>query len=307
MPARRARSVAGMDLPLTSAASDLLVLPTASSTNDELTALVAGRPPADGQVPEFTVVLTTTQTAGRGRLGRAWVAPAGSSLAMSVLIRPASIRPAHGADGSARSTPVPITTWGWIPLMAGVAMTRTVAELVPGSVSLKWPNDVHIEGRKVCGILAELVPTEGSDGAWDSEGARGSDGAHALVLGVGLNLSIEASQLPTESSTSLTVEGARLRGDELVDAAASGWLGRFRELYTAFVAAGGDAESSGVASEVSRLCSTIGRDVRVALPSGAELLGVAVGLDATGGIRVRVSDGSVQAVAAGDVTHLRYE
>src|SRR5690554_2046155 len=96
----------------------LIVLDRAESTNDELVA----RATATG-LPEFTTVVTLDQTAGRGRLGREWVSPAGKALAVSVLLKP-------GVDSE---------HWGWIPLLAGVAMTRAVARMIPdASVSLKW-------------------------------------------------------------------------------------------------------------------------------------------------------------------------
>ena len=131
-----------MQLPLSETiANRLLILAEAGSTNDELVALA-------GSEPDFSVVVTGNQTAGRGRLGRRWVAPAGSSLATSVLLRP--VLP--GGE------PLAIKHYGWLPLIAGAAMARALQPLVPGRVGLKWPNDVQIDGLKVCGVLAELVP-----------------------------------------------------------------------------------------------------------------------------------------------------
>ena len=275
-----------MHLPLTEALvppRGLIVFDQTGSTNDELRMLASD---PSTPVPEFTTVVTSSQTAGRGRLGRVWVAPPGQGLAMSVLLRPTL---PNGA-------PLPIEYWGWLPLIAGVAMTRAVASLLPGrQVALKWPNDVQVGGLKVCGILAELLPGTANSG-------------DAVVLGMGLNLAIPADGLPTPHSTSLLVEGAELAGVALADAAGSRWHTQFQLLYRAFTVAGGEAETSGIRSAVDAVCSTLGNRVRVHLPGGADLVGSAVDIDGSGRLRIRDdTDASLQAVAAGDVTHLRYE
>ncbi len=264
-----------MHLPRSSALARLAVLDETPSTNDALLAL-------PDSAPEFTVVATANQTAGRGRLGREWIAPPGQTLAASVLLRP---RLPAGES-------LELSHWGWIPLIAGLALTRSIAALLPtDGTGLKWPNDVLVHGRKVSGILAELLPS--------------GDG---LVLGAGINLAIPAEGLPTPTSTSLGLEGATLSGDELADAVLAGWLAAFRPLYQEFLRLGGDADGSGIREQVSEACSTLGQRVRVHLPGGDVLSGAAIDIDRSGRLCVkRETDGRVQAVAAGDVTHLRYE
>jgi len=264
-----------MHLPRSSALARLAVLDETPSTNDALLAL-------NDSAPEFTVVATANQTAGRGRLGREWIAPPGQTLAASVLLRP---RLPAGES-------LELSHWGWIPLIAGLALTRSIAALLPADgTGLKWPNDVLVHGRKVSGILAELLPS-----------------GDALVLGAGINLAIPAEGLPTPTSTSLGLEGATLSGDELADAVLAGWLAAFRPLYREFLHLGGDADGSGIREQVSESCSTLGRRVRVHLPGGEVLSGAAIDIDRSGRLCVkRETDGRVQAVAAGDVTHLRYE
>lgn len=264
-----------MHLPRSSALASVTVLEQTPSTNDALLAR------ADS-APEFTVVATANQTAGRGRLGRRWVAPPGQTLAASVLLRP------RHPSGEA----LELGRWGWLPLIAGLALTRSIAAVLPAAdVALKWPNDVLVHGRKASGILAELLP-----------------GGEGLVLGAGINLAIPADALPTPTSTSLGLEGATLFGDELADAVLSGWVAQFRPLYRELLQRGGDVHSSGIREQVSRSCSTLGQRVRVHLPHGDDLLGTAIDLDPFGRLCVeRDSDGRVEAVAAGDVTHLRYE
>jgi BirA family biotin operon repressor/biotin-[acetyl-CoA-carboxylase] ligase len=114
-------------------AASIIVVAETTSTNDELVTRAAG-----GAVPEFSVVLTTSQTAGRGRLGRSWIAPPGKTLAVSLLLRP--LHPL--------GTPLGMEHFAWLPLLAGVAMTRSIAGLLPEHrVTLKWPNDVQVDGK----------------------------------------------------------------------------------------------------------------------------------------------------------------
>lgn len=254
-----------LELPRTAAlASRLEVLAEAGSTNTELVARAV-----DGW-PDRAVLVTDAQTAGRGRLGRAWTAPPGTSLAISVLVRPR----------------VPRDRYGWLSLLAGAAMADAVRSL-GGAAELKWPNDVLLGGRKVCGVLAEALP--------DGSGA---------VLGAGLNHRIPAGALPVPTATSLAVEG--LPTDP--DAAIAAYLGRLFALLDRLEAAGGDPERSGVRSTVEQACGTIGSRVRVLLPDGRDGTGTATGLDADGRLVVAADrDPAPLVVAAGDVTHLRYE
>jgi len=246
--------------------SRLEVLPSAGSTNDELIARATGPEPW----PHLSVVATDTQTAGRGRLGRAWVAPAGTSLAVSILLRPG----------------LPPSALGWLPLLTGLAVTRALRGL-GAEASVKWPNDVLIGDRKVCGILAELLP----------------DGT-GVVLGAGINLTLTADQLPVPSATSLALEGIDAEADEVLASV----LAELRSLLDDFTGAGGDADASGLRAAVVAACGTVGRAVRVQLPSGEVLRGTAAGILADGRLEVQPQGGTGPAlpVSAGDVTHLRY-
>jgi BirA family transcriptional regulator, biotin operon repressor / biotin---[acetyl-CoA-carboxylase] ligase len=264
-----------MKLPLSAAvASSIEILDETPSTNDVLVARAS-------DLSDFAVVATDSQTAGRGRLGREWIAPPGRSLAVSLLLRP--VLPA--------GEPLSVEHFGWLPLIAGVAMARAIDTLVAAPVGLKWPNDVQISGLKVCGILAELLPT-----------------GDAVVMGSGVNLSFAADELPTPTSTSLLLAGAELSGDDLADAVLSRYLAEFLAVYNEFVHLGADAEASGLRDAVRETCTTLGQQVRVQLPNGDDLYGTATDIDRHGRLVVRSSaDGSERAVAAGDVTHVRYE
>jgi BirA family biotin operon repressor/biotin-[acetyl-CoA-carboxylase] ligase len=248
----------------TTLATRLEVLAEAGSTNTELVARAA-----EGW-PDRSVLVTDRQTAGRGRLGRDWTAPPGTSLAVSVLVRPA----------------VPAERYGWLSLLAGVAMAGAIRS-IGGAADLKWPNDVLLGDRKVCGILAEALP--------DGSGA---------VLGAGLNHRTPAESLPVPTATSLLVEGLPTNPDAVLAAYLSGlWA-----LLDPFEAEGGDPARSGLHAAVERVCGTLGSRVRVQLPDGANVIGRATGLDLDGRLVVAPDrDARPLVVAAGDVTHLRYE
>lgn len=265
----------GMHLPRSSArAARLDVLAQCASTNAGLVARASG-----GDLAHFSALVTTNQTAGRGRLGRTWVAPAGKSLAVSVFLGTGSVAPDR---------------LGWLPLLTGLAMARAVQSLLIGhDVSVKWPNDVLVDGLKVAGILAELVPGAG------------------VVMGAGLNLTIAERELPTPTSTSLALNGwgsgSPTADDEMVDAALSAYLVELDSLYSALASAGFDAGGSGIRSQVTAACATVGRVVRVELPGGDELVGTATDIDDSGRLVVAgTSFDGTRAIAAGDVTHLRH-
>ncbi|MDF0514615.1 biotin--[acetyl-CoA-carboxylase] ligase [Agromyces sp. H3Y2-19a] len=275
-------------------------LDEAGSTNDELRAAATGEDAAAW--PHGSVIVTDNQTRGRGRLGRTWLAPTGKTLAISLLLRP------ELPGGRV----FPPDAFGWIPLMAGAAMTEAVRAAVDAaesvvaasdpeydaddrsggvSVELKWPNDVLVSDYKICGILSELV-----------QGV--ADEPPAVVVGAGLNLTLDEHDLPTLTSTSLLLAtGVRPDGDAVL----ADYLGRFLAMFDDFCLAGADAAVAGIDRRVTALCGTIGAEVRVELPGDRELLGLAERLDADG--RLVVIDrenGEPWSVAAGDVTHLRY-
>ncbi|WP_026037530.1 biotin--[acetyl-CoA-carboxylase] ligase [Salinibacterium sp. PAMC 21357] len=258
-----------MHLPLSTAILPRLTqVDEVGSTNQELMAQAAR-----GEAQHLSALVTTNQTAGRGRLGREWIAPPDRTFAVSVLLAPANAS---------------IESLAWMPLIGGLAMARAVRRLVSDrEVTLKWPNDVHIEGLKVAGLLSELVP-------------NGS----GVIVGAGLNLTIKSDELPTSVSTSLLLEGVTPG----VDLALSSYLTELTGLYEQYLGGACDASRSGIADAVRAECGTIGRRVRVELPGGGTIFGTAETVDDRGQLVVRDdANGSLQHVAAGDVTHLRYE
>ena len=260
-----------MDFPLSSQLVNRLdYVDETGSTNTDLISAASDR-------QDLSVLVAGFQSAGRGRsTGRQWLAPAGSSLAISVLLRPAK---------SAALTP---NAFGWLPLLAGLAMARAVGSFIPAEkVAVKWPNDVLVAEQKISGILSELLP--------DLSG---------VVIGAGINLTQSKDDLPVETATSLAIEGGT---DFSSDQVLAAYLGELRALYARFVEFGGNAEASGLRAEVAERCGSIGRRVRAVMPGDQELTGVGVGLDETGRILIQ-PDGQRElfAVSAGDIIHLRH-
>jgi BirA family biotin operon repressor/biotin-[acetyl-CoA-carboxylase] ligase len=225
--------------------------------------------------PEGLVVVAEQQTAGRGRRERQWVSPPRAGLTLSVLLRP--------GDGA---HPVPQRQWGWLPLLAGVALRDAVHRIAEVDAALKWPNDLLVGDAKCAGILAEVA-------------------GDAVVLGIGLNVTTRVDELPPVTglpATSLQIAGATSTDrDPLLRAllrGLAGWYAGWRE-------SGGDAEMCGLLGAYRRHCATIGRDVRVQLPGGAELAGTVTTVDRDGQLVVRTADGSENRVSAGDVVHVR--
>ncbi|UDY22772.1 biotin--[acetyl-CoA-carboxylase] ligase [Nocardioides sp. Kera G14] len=219
------------------------------------------------------VIATEHQTAGRGRLDRTWTTPRSTALTFSVLLRPDGLAP---------------TRWTWLPLLTGLAVTSALRSLGYDAL-VKWPNDVLLrtsEGeRKVCGILVERVDTP----------AFGA-GTAAAVIGIGLNTSMGADDLPVETATSLA-----LASGGPVDRTAV-----LRELLRSLFAHYADwlADPEEAASAYREMSGTLGRQVRAELPGGDVLTGVAQAVDETGCLIISTEAGPVT-VAAGDVVHLR--
>jgi BirA family transcriptional regulator, biotin operon repressor / biotin---[acetyl-CoA-carboxylase] ligase len=233
------------------------VVAETGSTNADVAAM------AKAGAAEGLVVVAERQSAGRGRLGRTWESPVGAGLIVSVLLRPR----------------VPTARYGWLPLLAGVAIAAAVSRLTGLDARLKWPNDLLLDGRKCCGILAEADP----------------DGA--VVLGFGLNVTLREDELPRADATSLALAGSPVLDRQALLAAI---LEELADWYTRWQAAGGDPEVSGLRAAYQGICATIGRTVTVSLPGAEPLVGVASGVDGDGRLIV-----AGRTVAAGDVVHVR--
>ena len=220
------------------------------------------------ELPEFFVLATDHQTAGRGRMGRSWEAGPKSSIMASVLLRPSFNDPAG---------------FGWLPLITALAITKALNTLGV-SATVKWPNDVLVNSKKISGILAEA-----------------SEDLKVVVVGFGINIFQNQTQLPVETATSLAmVTSQNIDRDLLL----SNVITKLRGIYQGFVAAEGNADASGVRSELIGLSATIGQEVSIEFPDGKKANGKAMDIDQTGRLVVQTQTETLK-VAAGDVLHLR--
>src|SRR6201997_1414473 len=240
----------------------LEVLDETGSTNSDLLARAAA-----GEDIDRVALIAEHQTAGRGRMGRAWSDAVRAQIALSVGIRPGD---------------VPIDHWGWLPLAAGVAVVDTVAAEGGVHAGLKWPNDVMVADRKLAGILAEVA----------------SPKTH-VVIGIGLNVTLTAEEAGDPAATSLLDLGVVAPDrDRLIRRLLSELGSRIDDWRVA-----GGLDDKLVADYRAR-SMTIGSQVRAVLPGNRTLVGAARGIDGEGRLVVD-SAGETVAVSAGDIIHLR--
>jgi BirA family biotin operon repressor/biotin-[acetyl-CoA-carboxylase] ligase len=205
--------------------------------------------------PEGLVVATDFQVAGRGRLDRRWDARPGDGLLVSVLLRPVGL-------GRER--------WHLVTAGAGLAAQDACRRVAEVEVSIKWPNDLLVDGSKLAGILAE------------------ASGA-AVVVGMGLNV----HSGPPGAAVLDQAAGRRVSRAELLEQ----WLRSYDSML-------GDWDR--LAALYRAGCATVGQEVSVELSRGETLRGIAEDVDELGRLLVRDADGRRHAVAVGDVTHLRW-
>ncbi len=240
---------------------DIRVFQETTSTND-----VADRLGRDG-VKEGVVVLAETQTKGRGRLGRSWVSLPGNGLWLSVLLRP----------------PLPPQAATQLTIASATAVVRALRKSTGLQPEVKWPNDILIAGKKICGILTEM--------------AAELESIKHVVLGVGLNVNFEAADFPADLrkiATSIRIETGRpFRRCEI----AAALLGELEADYRRLLQ--GDFEK--IADEWEAACSTIGHNIEIA--TGHRVIsGRAESLDSEGALLLRTQHGRLERIIGGDVT-----
>ena len=220
---------------------------------------------AEAGAAHGTAVVAGTQTSGRGRFARAWVSGDGESLLLSVVLRPdASVAPL-------------LTVIGCLAVLD--AVRELCGPQYSNRCAVKWPNDVHVDGRKLCGVLAE--------------GRTDTAGTGVAVLGIGLNVNLDVAQHPelTGTATSLLAETGhatdlRLAGDTLL-----------RSLDDCY----GGGEPAALVGRWRESLDTLGKRVTVR-ERDATLSGLAEDVDAAGRLLLRTDDGALHALSDGDVT-----
>ena len=213
--------------------------------------------------PAGLVVVAEAQDTGRGRLDRRWDAPPRSSVLLSVLLRPTA----------------PVASWTLLPFVVGVAAVEALRAVSELDATLKWPNDLMHGDRKLGGILVEVV-----------------DGS--AVVGIGVNVSMRADELPVDTATSVAIAGGVADREVLTKEL----LRALRRRYDGWNGAAGAATA--ILPAYREVCATVGRDVRVDLPNGGAFAGRAEGVDDCGRLVVN-SGGLRREFSAGDVVHVR--
>ncbi|MGE2728547.1 biotin--[acetyl-CoA-carboxylase] ligase [Mycolicibacterium vaccae] len=231
------------------------VVDDTGSTNADLVARAAA-----GEDIAGAVLLAEHQNAGRGRHGRTWSAPPRSQISMSFGVSTAGVSP---------------DAWGWLPLVTGLAVLDAVRE-AGVDAGLKWPNDVLVGDRKLAGILAEVAGS-------------------AIVVGIGLNVSLTEDELPDPRAVSLGMLGIDVDRTALAGAL----LQALDRRLTRWL-----ADYDGLADDYRRVSTTIGSRVRALLPGDCEIIGMAKGIDDSGRLLIDTGESTVT-VSAGDITHLR--
>lgn len=240
---------------------DVRVFEETTSTND-----VAEKLARDG-VKEGVVVFAETQTKGRGRLGRKWISPRGRGLWFSVLLRP-QFRPQQTTQ---------------LTVAAATALARAIRAQTGLKPEIKWPNDMLIGGKKVAGVLTEL--------------SAELDQVKYVILGIGVDVNIEASEFPDDVrplATSLRIAlGRPVNRSELAAAILHELDADYRRI--------GAGEFEAVANEWEENCATLGRNVSIRI-GDRTVHGRAEALDAEGALLVRTQHGRLERIIGGDVT-----
>ncbi len=219
--------------------------------------------------PEGTVVIADSQSGGKGRLGRSWVSPPGVNLYLSAILRP----------------PVPAAAVSQLNLLAAVAVADTIAQVCGLTPAIKWPNDVLVGGKKVCGILAEMQTAAAT--------------LRAAVLGIGVNLNAPLDAFPEElrgKASSLFLAGGRLVDRSAFTVAL---LTHLEKLYVLWLEGGFSALRPAWEHYAAWM---MGQQIVVAAPDGT-VAGTVLGLDRDGALLLQEQgSGTPRRLLAGDVT-----
>ena len=224
---------------------------------------------AKAGAPEGLCVVAREQTRGRGRLDRSWHSPKDAGLYASIVLRPK----------------FEMARWPLISLAAALAVSDAIMKTFDLKVDIKWPNDILLKDRKLCGILSEAVET---------------DSRPAAIVGIGINLKKEsvppelvAQAISIESATDATPDS-----EPLLDALLKAFGERYDLLHS------NDGSEHTIREWCANSSYAFDRRVRVSLPDET-FEGTTRGLESDGALRVETDDGRLRLVRAGDVTSVR--
>ncbi len=232
------------------------------STNEELK-----RRSFDG-APHGTLAVANRQTAGKGRMGRSFYSPADTGIYMSILLRPE----------------VEFSEGLLITSAASVAVCRAIEKVTDVSCEIKWVNDICINGKKICGILAEAVMS------------AGDKIPESIVLGIGINVNTADFPEEVRSRAGALVEGDRttLDTDSLRSAVAAGVYDEVTDIYK-------DMLSRRFIEEYRRRSNVIGKQIRYGSGNSFQT-GTAIDIDNNGGLIVRTEEGSTITLSTGEIS-----
>jgi BirA family biotin operon repressor/biotin-[acetyl-CoA-carboxylase] ligase len=219
----------------------------------------------EGVATHGDVLATEFQSAGRGRLDRTFIAPTRSALLFSFYVEPKN-------DGD---------RWGWLPLLAGQSVCRALSGVLDlrgdDSVTLKWPNDILLNDRKVAGLLAERIAAVNTTG---------------VVIGIGINVHTRQEELPVPSATSLALQGySECDRDQL--------LTEILKSFSDYMQRWENHDSS-LVSEYSNMSATVGRQVAIEIPGQQSFTSRATAIDSSGALVLE--DGRL--ITVGDIVHI---
>ncbi len=237
--------------------------PSTASTNEDAKML-------DDSCPDGTLLVAETQTGGKGRIGRHWSSPRGG-IFMSALLRP-PIQPSR----------VPS-----LSIVAGYSVATAIRETLGLDARLKWPNDVLIDGRKVCGILCEMRAEP--------------DRAPLVVVGIGVNANLDVGDLPEEVREAAASLKSLLERDVDRSQMIAAILNRFEPAYRDFLENG----LSSLAPHIQEISAFVGEPVvlrNLTATGGGEIHGTFLGIDPDGRALVKTPGGESLAFSAGDLS-----
>jgi len=217
-------------------------------------------------VKEGTIIIAETQSRGRGRVGRRWVSPKGG-IWFSTILRP-QVSPKDALK---------------LTFMTAVAVAKTVRKTFNLNAEIKWPNDVLINGRKVCGILTEMS-------------TRGNI-VDFVVIGVGINANVDVDALPEYLKGSVTSLEKEMKGEVERESFLRALLEELEHYYKMFERKGFDI----ILEEWKSLSSLLGAYVEI-LSFDEKIEGLAIDVDQNGALIIKLKDGPIRKVMSGDVT-----
>lgn len=221
---------------------------------------------ADAGMPEGTLVISDCQESGRGRLGRSWASPSGCGLWMSFVLKPS----------------YPVEQASMVTLVVAMAVMDAIEEVTGLKAQIKWPNDIVIQGKKVCGILTEMSIEEG----------------HISFIVPGLGVNVNNREFPPELCEK-AVSLYMLTGKTVSRAALAGAVSRhFEKYYSNFLIY---SNLAGIKDAYNARLANYNRQVVISDPSGSFTC-LSEGIDETGALLVRMEDGSRRAITSGEVS-----